>query len=94
MNKAIIASVLFVGATGLIQRAEAGKTLTPVLMGAYIMLLLLSIGDMFGGQLSKLMSALAIVTALGVFFSDWLPILTQLGKTIQTPVKLPSGVNL
>jgi hypothetical protein len=61
MNKKIVIAVLVIGGSGVISAWNHNKPVTPVIMGSYIFLLMLSIADMFGGELSKLSGALAML---------------------------------
>lgn len=86
MNKQIVASTAIIVGSGL-SNAYAKKTsVTRVIIGGYVFMLMLSIGDMIGGDLSKLMSALAILAATYVLLTEfpW----SELIKLVQgTPQK-------
>lgn len=68
-NKTIIIVALYVAAVTFINHSlgnSKNTTLTRILVGAYVWLLLLSLLDMFGGALSQLASALAMLAAVYV----------------------------
>lgn len=87
MNKTIIAVVVYVVAityfTQVIKKqthaTNAPFTLTRLLAGAYVWLLLMSILDLFGGPLSDLASALSIVAAVYVTLNS-VPTFEKLGQ--------------
>lgn len=80
MNNKIIVAVLFIGGTGVIRAFTENKSLTPVLLGSYILLLVLAIADMFGGKIAELSSAIATVAVIYVLLTQfpWNDILTAL----------------
>lgn len=89
MNKKVIAAVFVIAASGVYKSAVAQKPITPVVMGAYIFLLVLSIMDMFGGAMSQLAGGLAMLAAVGTLLYDfpWTTISNVVtGKPTATPV--------
>jgi hypothetical protein len=47
------------------------KPITRVIIGGYVFMLMLSVGDMFGGDIGKLMSALALLAATYVLLVEF-----------------------
>jgi hypothetical protein len=85
MNKHIIAATLVIGGSGIIKawQSQPPKPITPIIIGSYVFMLVLSILDLFGGQVSTLAGALAMVAMVAVILNTWTPIL----GTITTAVK-------
>lgn len=68
-NRTVIIVALYVAAVTFVNHTignSSNTTLTKILVGAYIWLLLLSLMDMFGGALSQIASALAMLAAIYV----------------------------
>jgi beta-lactamase superfamily II metal-dependent hydrolase len=57
------------------------KPLTPVIIGSYVFVFILSIMDMFGGQMSQLAGALAMLAVTFVLLTeiDWASIIKLVG---------------
>src|SRR5260221_14372608 len=85
MNKKIVIAVLVIGGSGVIKAWNTGKPVTPIIMGSYVFMLMLSIADMFGGELSKLSGALAMLAMTYVLLEQdsflWDVVKQQAGKT-------------
>lgn len=84
MNKQIIAAVAIIGASGVVAAWVNKKPITRVILGSYVLLLILSVLDLFGGQVSKLAGALALIAALYVILNEfpWQVVISLLqGKT-------------
>lgn len=71
MNKKIIIAVLVVAASGVTRSWQKQQPITPVIIGAYVLLLVLSILDMFGGPISDLANALAMLAATYVLLTEF-----------------------
>lgn len=71
MNKHIVASVFIIGSSGVINAWSHKKAITPVIIGSYVFLLVLSIADMWGGQVSQLAGAIAMLAALTVLLTEF-----------------------
>ena len=82
MNKQIIAATLIIGGSGVIRAWQTKKPLTPVLLGSYVFMLVLSLADLFGGQVSKVAGAIALVAVVAVILNTWLPILGTIQKAV------------
>ena len=78
MNKQIVIAVVIIGGSGVVNGLIAKKPLTAVIMGSYILLLVLSIMDMYGGPLSTLSGAIAMLAATFVVITE-LPWKTIIG---------------
>ena len=71
MNKSIIAAVMIIGASGVASAWVKKQPITRVILGAYVLLLILSVLDFFGGTVSRLASALAMIAALYVILNQF-----------------------
>jgi hypothetical protein len=71
MNKQIIASVVIIAAAGVTSAWAKKGPITRVILGAYVLLLILSVLDLFGGPVSRLASALALIAALYVVINQF-----------------------
>lgn len=87
MNKKIIIAVFVIGGAGVFNAIQAKKPLTPVILGSYIFLLVLSVLDMFGGQLGVLAGALAMVAVVFVLLNEfpWQQLIATLQGKTTTP---------
>jgi hypothetical protein len=93
MNKKIvIVGVLIIG-SGVANAwlAKPPKAITPVVIGGFIFLLMLSVMDMFGGPMSNLASALAVLAATYVLLTEF-PWATVLGAVKANTPKPSVGV--
>jgi len=70
MNKKIIIAVVVIGGAGVFNAYAKNQPITRVVLGSYILLLVLSILDMFGGGLSKLAGAIAMVAVTYVLLTE------------------------
>ena len=68
-HKIIIAAVVIAGA-GVVNAWTNKKPLTPVILGAYILVIVLSLMDMFGGGLSTLAGAIAMLAVTYVVLTE------------------------
>lgn len=71
MNKQIIAAVVIIAAAGVVSAWTKKQPITRVILGAYVLLLILSVLDLFGGPVSRLASALALIAALYVLLNEF-----------------------
>lgn len=73
MNSHIVAAVLIIGGVGVIKAysAKPAKPITPVIIGSYVLLLLLALLDFFGGGLSQVASALAMLAVVTVILTEF-----------------------
>lgn len=71
MNKKIVVATLIIGGSGVVNGMVNGKPITPVIVGSYIFLLLMSVLDMFGGPLSALAGGLALVATVFVIINEF-----------------------
>lgn len=81
MNTKIIVSVMIIAGTGIANAWSNNKPITAIVLGSYILLLVLSVMDMFGNGLSQLASAIALLAMTYVVLTEfpWKTII----KTIQ-----------
>lgn len=89
-NRTVIIVALYVAAVTFVNHTiskSKNTSLTRILVGAYIWLLLLSLLDMFGGALSQLASALAMLAAVYVTLTvfPWGAILSLTGGNGSEP---------
>lgn len=82
MNKHIIAATLIIGGSGVIKAWQSKKPITPVILGSYVFMLVLSIADLAGGQVSQLAGAIAMVAMITVILNTWTPILSTITKAV------------
>lgn len=83
MNKHIIAATLIIGGSGVIKAWQSKKAITPVILGSYVFMLVLSIADLAGGQVSQLAGAIAMVAMITVILNTWTPILGTITKAVK-----------
>ena len=84
MNKHIIAATLIIGGSGVVKAWQSKEQIkiTPIIMGSYVFMLVLSIADLAGGQVSQLAGAIAMVAMLAVILNTWTPILGTITKAV------------
>lgn len=74
VNRQIVIAVVVIGFSGLLRiwtgQAAQGSSVTRVLLGAYLLMLVLSIMDLFGGIFSTLAGAIAMLAALVVVITE------------------------
>jgi hypothetical protein len=70
MNTKVITAVVVIAGAGVVSAWMAKKPISGVLIGSYILLLVLSLMDMFGGKLSQLASALAMLAVVYVLLTE------------------------
>jgi hypothetical protein len=90
MNKPIVAATLLIGGSGVVNAWLSHKPVTPVIIGSYVFMLILSLADLFGGEISRLMSALALLAAGYVVLTE-IPWTTILGLVKGKPTGGISG---
>ena len=66
MNRKIIIAVVVIGGSGVVNSIMRKQALTPVIIGSYILLLVLSVMDMFGPPLSSIAGAIAMLAVVYV----------------------------
>jgi hypothetical protein len=71
MNKKIIIATVVIAGSGVLNAWQNKKPITPVIMGAYIFVFVLAIMDMFGGQLSTLAGAFAMLAVVYVLLTEF-----------------------
>jgi hypothetical protein len=70
MNTKIVAAVVVIAGAGITTAYLNKKPITTVVIGSYILLLILSLMDMFGGKLSDLASAFAMLAVVYVLLTE------------------------
>lgn len=95
MNKKIIVAVIVIGGSGIVNAWTHAKPLTPVILGAYILLLVLAITDAFGPPLSDIAGAIAMLAMVFVLLTEfpWTTIINTLqgNKASSTSAPTLSG---
>lgn len=71
MNKPIIVATVVIAGSGVVNAWTQSKPLTPVILGSYVFMLVLSIADAFGGDIAKIASALAMLAMTYVLISEF-----------------------
>ena len=57
-------------------------TITRIVLGAFVLVLVLSILDLFGGPISTLANALAMLAAVFVILTTYVPLLQKLASIV------------
>ena len=70
--------------------ATGQASLTRTVIGGFVLILILSLLDLFGGPLSTLAGALAMLAAVFVILTDYVPILQKLGGVVGGGQKAPA----
>jgi len=70
MNRKIIVATFVIAGAGIMNAWMNNKPVTPVILGSYIFILMLSIADMFGGALSTLSGGIAMVAVTYVLLTE------------------------
>jgi len=70
MNKSIVVAVFVIGGVGVVNRLLVQKPITTIVIGSYLLLLILALMDMFGGGMSKLASAFALLATTYVVLTE------------------------
>jgi hypothetical protein len=88
MNKKIVIVGVIIVGSGVANAwlAKPPKAITPVVVGGFIFLLLLSVLDMFGGPMSSVASGLAIVAATYILLTEfpWQTVLSAVNAQSKT----------
>lgn len=81
MNRTVLFAALFIGLVGAAQVYVTKGSMTRVLIGTYVLILLLALLDAIGGAASQLASAFAILAVIyaGLTQAPW----QQLLKAVQ-----------
>lgn len=89
MNKQIIAAVLVIGFAGVVNAWTKKQPITRVILGAYVLLLILSLMDLFGGPMRRFGGALAMLAVVYVLINQfpWSSILGLLNGPAATTAK-------
>jgi hypothetical protein len=96
MNKKVIIAVFIIGGSGVVNAATKGTAITPVILGSYIFLLVLSLADALGGPVAQLAGALAMLAAVVVLLTEfpWSTILSTVqGKGTAGEAATPTTAN-
>jgi hypothetical protein len=78
MNKKVVVATVVIAGSGVVNAFMHKKAITPVIIGAYVFMLVLSIVDMFGGPIASLADGLAMLAVVYVLLSvfPWSTILS------------------
>lgn len=78
VNKHILVTVVVIFAGGVVRVWVLHQgTITKTMIGALVFMLILSVLDIFGGPLSSLASALAMLALVAVLLDVFLPVILQ-----------------
>lgn len=96
VNRPILIAVFGIGAIAFVNGVVAKKPITRVLIAMYILLLLLSILDAFGGLLSTLAGAIAMLAFITMLLTQTGDIWAKLAQLTvsnaqRTPAEPPPG---
>ena len=86
MNKKIIIAAVIIVGSGVVNSMLRGGRMTPVFIGGFVFVVVLSIVDFFGGPLSQFSSALAMIAVVYILLSQfpWSLLLKAVGSTGKT----------
>lgn len=87
MNKKIVIATLIIGGSGIVNSITRKKPITPVIIGSFVFMLVLSIADAVGGPLSTVAGGLAMVAMVYVLVAEfpWDTVLKALKGTSTAP---------
>jgi hypothetical protein len=71
MNTKVVTAVVVIAGAGIVNAWVSKKPITTVIIGSYILLLVLSLMDMFGGKVSQLASAIAMLAVVYVLLTEF-----------------------
>lgn len=93
MNRKIVVAVVVIAGAGIVNSWIGAKPITPVIIGSYIFLFVLSIMDTFGGGMSSLSGALAMLAMTYVIITEipWQTIIGFVGGSSPTQQPTHSG---
>lgn len=69
MNKKIVIATVVIAGSGVVNSWTNKKAITPVIIGAYVFMLVMAVLDMFGGPISNLADALAMLAVTYVLLT-------------------------
>ena len=94
MNRKIIVSVIIIAGSGIINAWQKNQAVTPVIIGSYVFLLVLSLLDTIGGPVANIAGGLAVVAATFVVLNEfpWNTLLSALQGNTKPPIQTPQNV--
>lgn len=83
MNKKIVIAAVIIVGSGVVNAMLRGGRMTPVFIGGFVFVVVMSILDFFGGPLSTFSSALAMIAVLYILLTQfpWAALLKAVGST-------------
>lgn len=80
MDRKIVAATAVIVASGVVNAWTSKKPITPVILGGYVFMLVLSLLEMFGGDTAKLADALAMLAVTYVVIAEipWTTIISTI----------------
>lgn len=86
MNKKIAVAAFIIVGSGVVNALLHGGRFTPVFIGGFVFVVVLSIVDFFGGPLAQFSSALAMIAVVYILLAQfpWADILKAIGSTGKT----------
>lgn len=91
MNKQIVVSGIVIIIGGSFYALSNKKPLTPVITGGYVMMLALSVFDLFGGPVSQIAGGIAMVAAIAVVLTYGGPLVSDLTKLSGSKLSTTNG---
>lgn len=93
MNKQIVISGVVIIIGGSFYALSNNKPLTPVITGGYVMMLALSVFDLFGGPVSQIAGGIAMVAAIAVVLTYGGPLVSDLMKLSGSRLTTTNGAS-
>ena len=90
VNRHIIISVVGIGAFGIVRSIVKNEGFSEPIIGAYILMVMLSLADILGGNVSMITGGIAYVALLTVILSS-IDAFTQVGKMLNRKPPSASG---
>lgn len=88
INQQIVISAGGITAVGVVTALSQGKGITRIVLGGYLLAVFLSVADLFGGAVSSIAGAIAMVALVAVILADAGPLFTQANNAITTNQKI------
>jgi hypothetical protein len=90
VNRPVVVAVVLIGGTGMLRANLTGQPFTPVMVGSLMLLIFLSLLDLFGGVLSVIASSLALLALVATLLRD-LPDIIQALQSAQHKATTATG---
>lgn len=90
VNRPIVIAAVGITGLGIVNAWTQGQGITRIVIGGYMLMLFLSVADIFGGGVSTIAGAIAMLALLWAFLNDGLPVLARAGVLVQPPDAAPA----